>query len=243
MNNVLSDLVLPQRQNQHWEYSGIDSPDHCYDPVHFQNYPHSISYHYNSRGFRDAEWPQDQRQLQQAIWCVGDSFTVGLGLALPDIWPQLLSKQANQRTINVSMDGASNQWISRRARDICQAVQPQSLVVHWSFLHRRELDNAELNDEQRRVHMTAADNDQDMARFHQDIVALEKFNSTTQIIHSTIPGFSDRDIVRRHMLKSLVPVQRVVEYFEPVDLSRDGFHYGKQTAHALALKIQNLLTQ
>jgi hypothetical protein len=39
------------------------------------------------------------------------------------------------------MDGASNQWIARRAQDIICTVKPANIVVMWSYLHRRELQD------------------------------------------------------------------------------------------------------
>lgn len=135
---ILPDLILPKNSNQCWQHSGVDSPDHCQDRRHFANYPYSLSYEYNSRGFRDAEWPSDTEQLTESIWCVGDSFTVGIGSPLNHTWPWLLSVATDTRTINVSMDGASNNWIARQAVKILQKITPKIMVIHWSYLHRRE---------------------------------------------------------------------------------------------------------
>jgi hypothetical protein len=137
---ILPDFVLPSRINQLWEYSGIDSLEHCLDAKHFKQYAHAITYNYNSRGFRDQEWPEKDDDLKNAIWCIGDSFTVGIGSPIEHIWPGLLHKQTGQRTINVSMDGASNNWISRKAVDILQIVNPKYIVIHWSYSNRREAD-------------------------------------------------------------------------------------------------------
>lgn len=131
----LPDLVLPSRANQTWQYSGMDSPELCANPEHFQQYPYHITYQYNSRGFRDSEWPDNPAT---AIWCVGDSFTVGLGVPAQMTWPALLGSKLQQRTTNISMDGASNQWIARRACDIYREIQPQVMILQWSYLHRRE---------------------------------------------------------------------------------------------------------
>ena len=138
---VLADLFLSNRINQHWQFSGLDSYDVCFDKQHFKQYPHEIRYCYNSRGFRDAEWPRDN--LAKATWCLGDSFTVGLGAPIAHTWPYLLQQTTQCQTINVAMDGASNNWIARRACDILRAVQPRNMVIMLSFAERREdsLDN------------------------------------------------------------------------------------------------------
>jgi len=135
---ILPDFVLPSRINQTWSYSGLDSPENCLNKKHFESYPYDITYHYNSRGFRDAEWPDSIEELQSAIWCVGDSFTVGLGSPVTHTWPWILQQTTQRRTINVSMDGASNMWIARKSFDIVNKIKPAHLVIQWSYISRRE---------------------------------------------------------------------------------------------------------
>jgi hypothetical protein len=133
---LLPELYLPSRVNQHWLESGIDSLELCPNREHFLSYPHKVEYHYNSRGFRDAEWPDD---LSDVIWCIGDSFTVGIGSPLEHTWPYMLQQRLRRRVINVSMDGTSNNWIARIAVAILTQFPQANIVVQWSFLHRREL--------------------------------------------------------------------------------------------------------
>lgn len=136
---ILPDFITPTRVDQQWNYTGIDSAESCVDIVRFRGYPHRFDYQYNSRGFRDREWPDD---LQTAVWCIGDSFTVGLGAPIEHSWPRQLEAVTGLTTINVSMDGASNDWIARKALRVIDVVQPETVVVQWSYLHRRELDIA-----------------------------------------------------------------------------------------------------
>jgi hypothetical protein len=137
---ILPDFVLFSRINQCWKYSGLDSWENCINKNHFEQYPYNVLYQYNSRGFRDQEWPESPEELKQAIWCVGDSFTVGLGSPVEHTWPWLLQQRTKLRTINVSMDGASNNWIARKAINILQKIKPQYIVIHWSYTNRRETD-------------------------------------------------------------------------------------------------------
>lgn len=134
---ILPDFVIPSRVNQICNYTGIDSAERCLNQKIFDNYPNKIIYRYNSRGFRDREWPED---LQRAVWCVGDSFTVGLGSPVEHTWTGVLESITGSRTINISMEGASNAWIARKALQIINTIQPHNVVVQWSYLHRRELD-------------------------------------------------------------------------------------------------------
>ena len=135
---ILPDLILSSRVNENSLYTGMDCFDDCRDKDWFKKYPHAVEYNYNSRGFRDAEWPDCAQELKQAVWCIGDSFTVGLGSPRSHTWPHVLAESTATRTINISLDGASNNWIARQALKIVKAVQPRVIVLHWSYLHRRE---------------------------------------------------------------------------------------------------------
>jgi hypothetical protein len=50
------------------------------------------------------------------------------------------------------MDGASNMWIARLVNLIQKEIDPKNIIVMWSYVHRREHKDQNLNNEQRRVH-------------------------------------------------------------------------------------------
>jgi hypothetical protein len=183
---ILPDLVLPGRVNQTWLHSGIDSLEHCMDKKHFESYPYDITYNYNSRGFRDAEWPNSLEELQSAIWCVGDSFTVGLGSPMEHMWPWLLQQQTGRRVINVSMDGASNMWIARCVNLIQKEIDPKNIIVMWSYIHRRELENQNLNSEQRRLYFDKSNKLEDLCNLESCMAMI----THSEIIQLAIPGYT-----------------------------------------------------
>lgn len=148
---ILPRLILSSRVNQSWKFSGPDQIDNCIDKQHFLSYPYNVEYNYNSRGFRDQEWPDSIQELADAIWCIGDSFTVGIGSPVAHTWPARLAQSSGKRTINVSMDGASNAWMARTAQQIVKTISPKNMVIMWSYTHRRELDDQSLSDEDRRL--------------------------------------------------------------------------------------------
>ena len=184
---ILPDFVLPSRANQHWQYSGIDSIEHCLNKDHFQSYPYSIEYAYNSRGYRDAEWPDTLDELKRAIWCFGDSFTVGVGQPFEHTWPQVLSKKLGRRTINVSMDGASNDWIVRKVKRIVETIDPTHIVILWSYTHRRELPDSKLTDEQRILLSSKSSSRQDDLHWIELTKQIQNLNSCA--LQATIPRF------------------------------------------------------
>jgi hypothetical protein len=192
---ILPDFILPSRVNQVWNSSGIDSLDKCRDKKHFKNYPNEVLYHYNSRGFRDAEWPND---LSSAVWCFGDSFTVGLGAPFEYIWTQQLEQALNCRTINVSMDGASNQWIARKVHTIIDEIAPKVIVIQWSYIHRDELPDTSIDDEARRRLINKLHLDELWEIFIDLVHGIEKSKKQTRVIHSFIPNFADdNDILNK----------------------------------------------
>jgi hypothetical protein len=181
---ILPDLILPYRVNQTLTEYGVDTLNAALDKQHFKTYPYNILYQYNSRGFRDAEWPEDN-DLADAIWCIGDSFTTGMGNYYEHIWTQQLQSKTQHRTINISLDGASNDWIVEQTNKIIQKVQPKNLVIMWSFFHRRQIDNTSSIEEKqfwdgRSTH--AADFD----HFYKLCTGIA--SSTTNLIHLLIPN-------------------------------------------------------
>jgi len=134
---ILPTIQIKSQINNHRDISGMDSPEYCLRPEHYNTYPYAVDYQYNSRGFRDQDWPNE---LQNVIWCLGDSFTSGIGVPYTHTWPQILERTMGRRCINVSLDGASNNWIARQAQTLINEIAPSALVIQWSFSHRREQD-------------------------------------------------------------------------------------------------------
>ena len=64
---------------------------------------------------------------------------MGLGSPRGHAWPYMLQQRLGQRTINLGLDGASNNWIARIGSAILAEFPNAVIVTQWSFLHRREL--------------------------------------------------------------------------------------------------------
>lgn len=182
---MLPEVYVSELADCHMTTTGMDSLMLCQDKKHFLNFPLAIDYRYNSRGFRDKEWPED---INQAIWCVGDSFTVGLGLPFDCIWSQQLQLHTNYSVISIAMDGASNQWISRMAKKIIADSDPVALVIMWSYANRRELSDSQLSNMQRRQHHNMQfDIVADYNSFEKSVTGLSE--TRTKIVHSVVPNF------------------------------------------------------
>lgn len=182
---ILPDFVLTTRVGLQCNETGIDSLHEVVNKQHFLNYPHTISYNYNSRGFRDIEWPDSQQELASCIFCIGDSFTVGLGSSVDHMWSNVLAQQAGIRIINVSLDGASNTWIARKAQRVLQEISPIAIICAWTYFHRRELDDTCMTDEDRRVHMIASTFEEDLTNFISCVTPIA--HTHTKVLNFLIP--------------------------------------------------------
>jgi hypothetical protein len=221
---ILPDFILPTRQYQIWDDSGMDSREKCLDKKHFDSYPYAVKYRYNSRGYRDSEWPETIEELKECIWCVGDSFTVGLGSLLEHTWVNILQQRTGIRCINVSLDGASNEWMVRKINRILEEINPQQLVVQWSYLHRSEDTNINLIDEERRL-FSQCNNDNiwpiNQINNFKNIRSTIK-NSTTQIVQSFIPYALP--VPTNNQYKELINSVKGADWPDLIDITLDEFY-------------------
>jgi len=197
--NLLPDCQIPELSGHTSDYYSVDSPELCPNIAHFRAYPHDISYRFNSRGFRDQEWPMDINKLKDAIWCIGDSATVGVANPVERTWVYLLGQRTGRRTINVSMTGASNTWIARKALEILEQIRPRHAVIQWSFFSRRESTDATQSELDRQLqHDSVLELDGDVENFKQCFDQVESVKAHTQVVHSIVPdafpGISEKEI-------------------------------------------------
>lgn len=210
------DICIPEFINHRVEEFGMDTIRACKNKEWFENFPHTVSYQYNSRGFRDYEWPED---LKNAVWCIGDSFTVGVGSTFQHTWPNLLAKEIPQKVINISLNGASNDFISRMSRIIKEEINPYAIIHQWSYIHRRELSKNV---------QTWYDNSEpleDVENFIQNIKATNDKNN----IHSLIPFFEPKENLARIRLEK-ENILNVIYDNKQLDFARDYHHYDILTA-------------
>lgn len=180
----LSDFVIPELKNKYFNVSGIDSIEHCSDKNFFQSFPYQVTYKYNSKGFRDREWPDS---IENCVWCIGDSFTVGLGLPFELIWTQQLQLHLNVPVITIAIDGASNQWIARKVKQVQNTASPVCIIAMWSYFHRRENNDSTLTDLQRRQHATVSTEVEDFELFENLIRSL----ASDHLVNLIVPDFHD----------------------------------------------------
>lgn len=119
------------RENFQADWFATDQPESA-DPA----WTTPIRYDFNSRGFRDHEWPHD---LQGVTWCIGDSELMGTGVAHEQSTPAHMTRLLGQPVLNISIIRASNDWIARQCHYILQALPTATVLLQWSFTTRSEL--------------------------------------------------------------------------------------------------------
>jgi len=246
--NLLPHVQIPEFAHMHLLYSGMDSLQECADKNHFLKYNKKVEYSYNSRGFRDDEWHNKSVNLSECIWCFGDSFTVGLGQPQSEIWPNILSNILNRPVINISLDGASTNWITRQVIYVLNEINPSDIIIQWSFLNRREHIDDTKSDKDRRlmcenyVDMTDKNN---INNFVRCLTEINRYtNKNNNIIHSWIPGLlpdNEYNMFITTILK-LKLTTNIIKDNNQIDFSRDGYHYDINTVKNYVNNYVNLIT-
>ena len=196
--------------------SGLDTPELCKDLAHLRSYSKKISYRYNSRGFRDHEWPDD---LSNVVWCVGDSFTVGIGQPFEETWPQILQKKTKKRCINLGEDGCSNDTMTLRIQEIYKLYHPKFIVVMWSYFSRRRVNGKNVQYDKNHFG--------DQQDFENFIKNYETVNSlSTYVYNLTIPNsFSNTETLKKRYPN--------LKFVKQLDYARDHHHFDVKTSHGI----------
>jgi hypothetical protein len=219
-------ISIPYYANRVCRTLGLDSPEHCFDKNHFKSYPNDIIYKFNSMGYRESE-----QYTGNEILAIGDSFTLGLGVNVEDTWPAQLSKLLNYPVLNFSLNGASNDWIARRTGELLRFFNPKTIIIHYTFSHRRERPFIDWHDDERTECEPIYTDQQNLINWQKNFEYIDKL--TVPIIHSFISNW--------HTSTVNCPQSNIILPLEQIDYARDGFHYGPNTHLQLAKKITSLL--
>jgi len=189
----------------------------------FISYPYPISYNYNDRGFRDHNWPDD---LSDVIWCVGDSFTAGVGVPSKHRWTNILQNKLNKRCINLGIDGASNELIRNICLQILREYNPKTLIPMWSFFHRRHEDPWNLIYNRNNLNPTV-----DFKNFLNCFGEVNVNSFYCNTVHLLIPP-------------QPIELSHYINIFQTttIDVGRDGYHFDYKTAEIYVDHILSKLT-
>lgn len=195
------------------ETSGMDCLEQCLNKEHFRNYSKKITYQYNSKGFRDEEWPIDAYNV---IWCVGDSFTVGIGQPHEETWPAELEKKTGRRCLNLGEDGCSNDTMALRAQEICKLYKPKLIVVMWSYLSRRRINGVDVQYDENNFGVA-----NDLTNFAKNLKMVDEL--PVDAIHLLVPNAFENIKLLREKYPDLITTGIL-------DYARDYHHFDIKTS-------------
>jgi hypothetical protein len=135
---VLSNNYLSSR----WPMANRTAPWHpVSSTVNNWILPHTqdVVYEFNEFGYRDIDW--NDHLINNSIWCLGDSQTVGMGTHRDKIWSSRLQELMNIPTINAGIAGASNDTISRILISGASLYNPKAVCCLLTAPNRREIIN------------------------------------------------------------------------------------------------------
>jgi len=94
----------------------------------------SLTYKFNSAGFRCSEFTQDP-----SILFLGCSFTLGTGVPVEQIWPELVAQQLNMQCANLGLGGSSSDTAFRLCQGWVDKIKPKIIVFALPPAERIEL--------------------------------------------------------------------------------------------------------
>lgn len=228
INDLKQTIGIPFYSNLKCDTLGLDSLEHCFDRNHYKSYP-KVTYSFNEIGFR-FKLPTT---TTRPILAIGDSFTLGLGVNEEDTWPSELSRILNIPVLNFSLNGASNDWMSRKTKALLEFFDPVAILVHYTFSHRRELPHTDWFDDERTECSPIYTEQENFENWQTNFNFMSSLNLPT--VHSFIPGWHTQFVDYTKLPGKVIPPTKII------DLARDGFHYGVQTHKELAKQFTNLL--
>jgi len=212
-------------------------------------YPYEVKYKFNSRGFRDEEWPEDDK-LRDAIWCLGDSSGMGTAVPYHDSWYKVLEKDIGVRTINIATPGNTYDQNTDIALKLMRELEPNILIISWTWIHRnnqhegkrrkygtRNFDAHTLNVFKKifvSIDMDSPDV-QDVKYCLDKIKLLEESKGNTQLIHVFLDSWCLRHEFYTLFIKKVTQLPITYTLFKLRDVGRDQyFHYGIVTHKEIA---------
>jgi hypothetical protein len=130
--------AVPGRENFN---SFWDSPD---NEENFKKNPKpeynstSITYQCNSYGYRTPEF--DFTSSTPSIFCLGCSFTYGIGVRQEETWPALIQQRFPEYDVhNLGSAGSSGDTVVRTLSNAGDLLNPKILLILWPEIFRFEL--------------------------------------------------------------------------------------------------------
>ncbi len=106
-----------------------------------------FTYKFNSLGFRCDEFTSDP-----TIMFLGCSYTIGMGLPIEKIWPELVSQKLKMRCANLGIGGGSSDGAFRLCYGYIDKIKPQIVVfmsppgIRFELVTNNSINNVMVSD-------------------------------------------------------------------------------------------------
>jgi hypothetical protein len=125
-------------KTMHW--SGSDTKENFFQNPKPGYTDTSITYAYNSYGYREKEFDLDQQRPK--ILCLGCSYTEGTGVLLDNVWVSLIKKHfATHEVYNLGVGGSSSDTVVRILLNSVELFNPEQVYILWPSVDRFEIFN------------------------------------------------------------------------------------------------------
>jgi len=131
---------MPYGETVYW--SATDSEENFQLNPKPQYTATSITYSYNSYGFREDEF--DLTNNRSKILCLGCSHTEGVGLKLEDVWVSKVKQNfSNFDVYNLGVGGSSSDTVVRILINSIEIFKPEHVFILWPSKDRFEIFDPE----------------------------------------------------------------------------------------------------
>ena len=138
---------IPKTSNmgQSGQWSLFDSEENYNQRGNKNINPMSVSYQFNSHGYRCDDF--DETTLGQPLF-IGCSFTLGEGVSYEDVWARKMFRWMQKKDpnncstyINLSMNGGSWDYVTRTLVQIVPVIKPSVVIAYLPAMYRQEIIN------------------------------------------------------------------------------------------------------
>lgn len=181
----------------------------------------NFTYEFNSFGFRCSEFTNDP-----TIMFLGCSQTIGIGLPLENLWPELVSKKLNLKCANLGIGGGSIDTAFRMCHGYIDKIKPKIVVFMKPPGLRIEILKEDV------IHVHSA----------HSTGGAKKSNVFNEFLENDANEFFQYEkntLAMRHLCytKKIKFITVDSADYHRVDFARDLGHFGKETCRIIAKSV------
>ncbi len=216
----------PKKIQEKW--SGTDTLDRFKLNPNFAKWQDiDITYNFSNEGFRTYDFDSVLgKEIDIALGC---SHTMGVGLPIDWVWPNLVEKHRPYPMLNLGLGAGTPDTVARILTNITGLFQINTVFIFWPNFKRFEIYKNKRVDfiipnHGKLEHIWNMDRDIGIQRFHKNKLIVELLHNRIESVF--VPDYEDVDSGVKKQLRG----------YDILDCARDGMHFGPKT-HELIAKL------